>query len=212
LLSADYDVPPEKVTVAVPGTDRGMRAAGSGGGPVRLISVGSVVPRKGFDVLVAALAAVSDLPWQLIVAGDLTRDRACAARLEAEIARHRLVGRIELLGAVPPERLAALYAGADLFVLASHFEGYGMAFAEAMAHGLPVIGTTGGATADTVPANAGVLVEPGDVPALSRALRMLIENAEERRWLADGAYSVGQTLPSWEQSARLLAGAVGALA
>jgi glycosyltransferase involved in cell wall biosynthesis len=212
LLADDYDVPPDIITVARPGTERGEPAKGSSDGIVRLISVGSVVPRKGYDVLVAALAPLSALPWRLTIAGDRTRDAALAAQLDADIAGHGLTERIELLGALPADRLAALYVGADLFVLASRFEGYGMAFAEALAHGLPVIGTTAGAIADTVPPDAGVLVEPDDVKALTRALRMLIENRKERRWFASGAMAAGAALPTWEQSAKLLAGAIEALA
>ena len=114
-----------------------------------------MVPRKGFDVLIAALATLADLPWHLTIAGDRSRDPDAAARLDADIARFKLGNRIVVLGTVSPERLAELYAGADLFVLASRFEGYGMAFAEAIAHGLPVIGTTAGAIPETVPPGAG---------------------------------------------------------
>jgi glycosyltransferase involved in cell wall biosynthesis len=212
LLTDDYEVPSEIITVAIPGTDRGEPAKSSSDGIVRLLAVGAVVPRKGFDVLVAALAAIKSLPWRLTIAGDRTRDQATAAQLDADIASHGLAEKIEVLGVLPADGLSALYTGADLFVLASRFEGYGMAFAEAMAHGLPVIGTTAGAIPDTVPPNAGVLVEPNDVKALSRTLRMLIENPKERLWLAAGAREVGAALPSWQDQAKLLAGAIEALA
>jgi glycosyltransferase involved in cell wall biosynthesis len=152
------------------------------------------------------------LPWQLTIAGDNTRDATTAAQLEADIAQHDLAGRVDVLGAVPEDRLAALYAKADLFVLASRFEGYGMAYAEALAHGLPVIGTTAGAVPDTVPPSAGILVEPNDVKALTRTLRLLIENPKERRWLADGARAAAKELPTWEAQAKLLAVAIEALA
>ena len=211
-LNADYDVPPERITVAPPGTDRGAPAKGSRDGTLRLLSVGAVVPRKGFDVLIAALGSIAGLPWRLTIAGDLTRSPATAAKLEADIARHRLADRVDLLGAVSPQRLGALYPSADVFVLASHFEGYGMAYAEAMAHGLPIIGTTGGATVDTVAPTAGVLVEPGNVKALTRALRMVIENEEERRRLARGALGAAADLPTWESTARIVASALERLA
>jgi glycosyltransferase involved in cell wall biosynthesis len=211
LLTDDYDVPPDIITVARPGTERGETAKGSTDGIVRLLSVGSVVPRKGYDVLIEALAPLAALPWRLTIAGDRTRDEAAAARLDSDIATHGLGGRIEVLGAMPEERLARLYVGADLFVLASRFEGYGMAFAEALAHGLPVVGTTAGAIPDTVPPDAGVLVEPNDVKALTRTLRMLIENSKERQWFASGALAAGAALPTWEESAKLLAGAIEAL-
>jgi glycosyltransferase involved in cell wall biosynthesis len=204
-LSEDYDVPEETITVAPPGTDRGAPAKGSTDGTIRLLSVGSVVPRKGFDILIAALAPIAALPWQLTIAGDLTRDQGTATKLEADIAHHKLSGRIDLLGAVSPERLGPLYSSSDVFVLASHFEGYGMAYAEAMAHGLPIIGTTGGATVDTVPPNAGVLIDPGNVKALTRALKMLIENDKERRWFAAGALAASADLPTWQDTARIVA-------
>ena len=212
LLTDDYDVPPDIITVARPGTERGETAKGSRDGIVRLLAVGSVVPRKGYDVLIAALAPLAALPWRLTIAGDRTRDEAAAAQLDADIASHGLAGRIDVLGALPQDRLASLYVGSDLFVLASRFEGYGMAFAEALAHGLPVVGTTAGAIPDTVPPDAGVLVEPNDVKALTRTLRMLIENPKERQWFASGALAAGAALPTWEESAKLLAGAIEALA
>ena len=207
-LNADYNVPPERITVAPPGTDRSAPARGTPDGTLRLLSVGAVVPRKGFDVLIAALASIADLPWRLTIAGDLTRSPATAAKLEADIERHRLADRVDLLGAVSPQQLAAQYSSADVFVLASHFEGYGMAYAEAMAHGLPIIGTTGGATVDTVAPTAGVLVEPGNVKALTRALRTVIENEEERCRLARGALAAAAELPTWESTARIFASAL----
>ena len=207
-LNSDYDVPSDSITVAQPGTDRGAPAKGSTDGMVRLLSVGAVVPRKGFDILIAGLAPIADLPWVLTIAGDLTRDETTVNKLMTDIAEHNLIGRVDLLGSVPHEKVTALYSSADIFVLASHFEGYGMAYAEAMAHGLPVIGTTGGATADTVPPNAGVLVDPGNVKALTRALKMLIEDKKARAWFASGAMAAAAELPTWQSTARIVADAL----
>lgn len=213
LLTDDYDVPPELITVASPGTDRADAfAPGSSDGIVRLVSVGALVPRKGFDVLIEALSMLTNLPWRLTIAGDRDRDPKVAAQVEADVARHDLARRIELLGAVSQERIAGLYAASDLFVLPSRFEGYGMAFAEAIAHGLPIVGTTAGAIPDTVPPSAGILVEPNDVKALARTLRMLIENRKEREWLASGARAAAETLPTWADSAKLFAAAIEAVA
>jgi glycosyltransferase involved in cell wall biosynthesis len=210
LLVADYAVPAERITVACPGNDAAPVAQGSTDGIVRLLSIGALVPRKGFDVLVAALATLADLPWQLTIAGDRSRDPKAAAQLDDDIARYKLGGRVYVPGAVAPERLAALYVEADLFVLASRFEGYGMAFSEAIAHGLPVVGTTAGAIPETVSAGAGLLVAPDDTAALAVALGWLIENPAERRRMAIRAREAAAALPTWSDSAKLFARALEA--
>ena len=212
VLVSDYGVGADRITAAPPGTERAVRAQGSSDGIVRLVSIGAIVPRKGFDVLIAALAMLKDLPWRLTIAGDRSRDAATVQRLDKDIARQRLGGRVDMLGAVAPEHVTELYRAADVFVLASHLEGYGMAFAEAMAHGLPIIGTTGGAIPETVPSAAGILVPPGDVAALAAALRRLIEDGAERQRLAAGAIAAAAKLPTWRDSAKLFAKAIEAAA
>ena len=211
LLATDYGVDPDDITVARPGSEPRAPAHGSTDGSVALLAVGSVVRRKGYDVLVAALAGLKDLPWRLTIVGDRTRSPATAAALDADILRHGLGERIAVPGAVPDQRLAELHAGADLFVLPSRFEGYGMAFAEAIAHGLPVIGTTAGAIPDTVPEGAGLLVPPDDAAALAQALRRLIANASERETLAAAARAAAARLPTWRQSAEEFARAIEAV-
>jgi glycosyltransferase involved in cell wall biosynthesis len=210
LLAAEYGVPPEDIAIVVPGTERRSPARGSRDGGISLLSVGSVVPRKGYDVLVEALAGLGDLPWRLTIAGDRSRDPAAAFWLDATIRRLGLDQRVDVLGAVADERLADLHDGADLFVLASRFEGYGMAFADAIAYGLPVIGTTAGAIPETVPADAGLLVPPDDVEALAATLRHLIENPRERERLAAGARAA--RFPTWKDQAALFAGVLDRLA
>jgi glycosyltransferase involved in cell wall biosynthesis len=212
VLTADYAVAPERLTVAAPGADKARPARGSGNTTVALLAVGAVVPRKGYDVLLAALAALDDLPWRLTIAGDCTRDPATADRLARDIADRRLADRVTLAGAVSDARLEALYVSADLFVLPSRYEGYGMGFAEAIAHGLPVIGTNAGAIPDTVPAGTGLLVPPDDAPALAAALRRLIADADERGRLAAAARAAAAQLPTWADSAVLFARAIEAAA
>ncbi|HEY1541545.1 MAG TPA: glycosyltransferase family 4 protein [Xanthobacteraceae bacterium] len=209
-LCEDYGVVAARITVALPGSEPRPPAPRRPGNTVRLLAVGSLVRRKGYDVLVAALAQVTDLPWRLTIAGDHTRSPTTTAALDADIHRLGLDGRIALMGAVSDDELEALHAGADLFVLASRFEGYGMAFAAAIAHGLPVIGTTGGAIPETVPAGAGVLVPPDDVDALAAALRRLIGDAAARERFAAAARDAAARLPTWRQSAELFAHAIEA--
>jgi glycosyltransferase involved in cell wall biosynthesis len=211
VLSSDYDVAEDRIAVVLPGTHAARATRGNSDGVPRLLSVGAVVPRKGFDTLIAALAAILDLPWHLTIAGDRTRDPACAAQLDANIARFRLAERIAVLGTVSDERISELYRSADAFVLASRFEGYGMAFAEAIAHGLPIVGTTAGAIPDTVPQGAGVLVPPDDAQALAGALRGLMENPAERQRMSDFARGASASQPSWAESGKLFAQAVETL-
>jgi glycosyltransferase involved in cell wall biosynthesis len=212
LLVSNFGVANDRVKVVRPGNDRAPRAQGADRGPLALLSVGAVVPRKGYDVLIAALARLEDLPWRLTIVGDLSRDAAAAARLAADVERFGLAKRVTIAGAVPAQRLEALYGSADIFVLASRFEGYGMAYAEAIAHGLPIVGTTAGAIPETAPPRAAMLAPPDDVDAFAAALRRLIEDSEERARLAAGAWAAAAALPTWEQSARLFAEVIEAAA
>jgi glycosyltransferase involved in cell wall biosynthesis len=208
LVASDYGVPPGRITVAKPGNDPVQLAPRTRNNVIQLLSVGAVVPRKGFDVLIAALADLTDLPWQLTIAGDRTRDLNAVTELDAGIAHHALEHRVLSLGAISQQRLAALYRKADLFVLASRFEGYGMAYAEAIAHGLPIIGTHAGAIPETVPAAAGLLVRPGDSAALAQALRRAIGDADLRDRLAEAAAKAAAQLPTWRHSAEIFARAL----
>jgi glycosyltransferase involved in cell wall biosynthesis len=201
LLVEDYEVSSARMSVVVPGTDRACPRPRNGVGVVKLLAVGSMIPRKGYDVLIAALARLRHLPWQLVIAGDCGRSPQTYRQVSGDIARLGLADRVSLLGAVTSDELAPLYASADLFVLPSRFEGYGMAYAEAIAHGVPVVGTTAGAIPDTVPAAAGVLVPPDEIEALAATLQRLIENPVERERLAAGARAA--TFPSWPQQAAL---------
>jgi glycosyltransferase involved in cell wall biosynthesis len=202
VLVADYGVASEMITVALPGTESAGGAAVRRRPPaatnqtIHLLAVGAVVPRKGHDVLIEALNQLADLNWQLVIAGDCQRDCATAMELASTIMRKRLGPRICLAGAVSEHRLAALYRQADVFVLASRFEGYGMAYAEAIAHGLPVIGTRVGAVPETVPAGAGILVPPDDVAALAAGLRAMIADADLRGRCSDAACKA--PMPGWE--------------
>jgi len=216
VLAADFAVPTARITVALPGTDPRPRAMGSGamrpGTAPSILAVGTVIPRKGHDRLVAALGGLADRPWRLTIVGALDRDPAAAAALYAAIERAGIGARVDLAGAVPPARLAELYAAADVFALLSAFEGYGMAFAEALACGLPIVAGDGGAVAETVPAAAGFLVPPEDVEAARAALARLLDDPALRRAKADGARAAGLALPGWDATAAIVAGVLARVA
>jgi glycosyltransferase involved in cell wall biosynthesis len=198
---AGYAVPLGRIAVVEPGTEPAPLAGGSGGEALALLCVATLTPRKGHAVLLDALAGLRERPWVLHCAGSTERDAPTAAALQQAVIHHGLSGRVLWHGELDEAGLNALYARADLFVLASHHEGYGMALAEALARGLPVVSTTAGAIADTVPADAGVLVPPGDVPALRAALRRVMDEPAWRAALAAGARAARQRLPSWPMAA-----------
>jgi glycosyltransferase involved in cell wall biosynthesis len=209
-LAADFGVPRGRLTVALPGTDPAAVATGTGD-PPQLLCVGTLTPRKGHRLLLEALAASRDLPWRLVLAGSADRDRATAAEVRAAIAGLGLADRVTVAGELDSSALDAAYAAADLLVSASLHEGYGMALAEGLARGLPVVAASGGAVADTVPPDAGLLVPPGDAAALGVALRRALTEPGLRARLRAGALEARERLPRWEDTAAAIEGALPAL-
>jgi glycosyltransferase involved in cell wall biosynthesis len=207
ILHCDFAVPAAHIIVVRPAVERAplrpkpQRADVS----VQLLAVGSITPRKGYDVLLEALGGLRDLPWRLTIAGDTTRSAAALARLEKDIAGLGLQDRISIAGAVSTMQLANLYVNADVFVLASLFEGYGMVFGEAIAYGLPIVGTAVGAAQEIVPQDAGLLVAPGDASGLRDALQQVIADADLRARMAEAARAGADRLPQWRESAAAFA-------
>lgn len=205
---AAFDVPESRIVVVEPGTEPAPLAVGSNHDELALLCVATVTPRKGHRLLVEALAGLNDRRWTLHCAGSLTMDAECTAAVIDAIEAHGLGDRVVLHGEQDDAGLRALYESADVFVLPSFHEGYGMALAEALAHGLPVISTSAGAIPDTVPVDAGVLVPPGDALALRAALQGVMDDAGWRTQLAAGARRARQYLPTWLDSAARFASAL----
>jgi glycosyltransferase involved in cell wall biosynthesis len=197
-----FGVRPGRVRVAPPGTTPARPARGPAPTePPRLICVASVTPRKGHPVLVEALASVTELPWTCVLAGSEELDPAHAHRVRAVVEAEGLEDRVAFLGELDTPVLESWYDRSTLFVLPSYYEGYGMALCEALARGLPVLSTTGGAIPYTVPAEAGVLVPPGDPHALADALRALLSPDGQRlRALRAGALRSARELPDWPEA------------
>lgn len=207
-MLAKYGVDASRVTVVEPGTARAPRAAGSGDAATHLLCVATVTPRKGHLTLVRALAALRDLSWSLTCVGSLDRDTATRDAVRTEIAAHGLDERIHLAGEADEAAMAAHYDRADVFVLATEYEGYGMAVAEAIARGLPVISTPTGAIPDILVDGSGVLVPAGDVEAWTDALRRVIGDAAYRARMANAAVLVRDRLTSWPVAALKMATAL----
>ena len=205
-LTRLFSVPDRKITIAEPGILRGKRSEGAEAGePLHVVTVGILTPRKGYGGLIDALNLVRDLPWRATIAGSLDRSPETAALVRRKLTEYGLEERVRLAGQFDEATLSSLYSSADIFALASFYEGYGMAFAEAMAHGLPIVGSGEGAVRDTVPRCAGFVSAAGDVVAFAGALRSLLSNAELRREKADGAWRHGQALPDWTSTADIIA-------
>lgn len=207
-LAEDYDVPPDRITVAEPGTEPMARAAGSGRPERTLLAVGAVSPRKGYELLVDALGPLRGKAWHLIVAGACDRDPASYAALRRAVSRNLLDRQVTFTGALPEEALERLYGLADLFVMPSLYEGYGMALAEAMARGLPIVTTTGGAAAETVPDGAALKVPPGDVDGLRAAIGRVLDDDGLRAALSQASWAAGRALPRWDDTARTIASVI----
>jgi len=200
-----YGVAPSSITVIEPGTASAPQARGTMGEVVELLCVATVVPRKGHDVLVRALAAMPEAPWHLTCVGGLDRDEAWASSVRAEVAALGIASRIAFAGELEREPLDVRYDAADVFVLPTWYEGYGMAVAEALARGLPVVSTATGAIADLVGDDAGLLVPPGDVTALTRALSSVVTDPTLRARLSGGARRARARLRNWDDAAGLMA-------
>jgi len=197
-LIARHGLPPAKVRVAPPGVDPAPPATPSTGGG-RLTCVAAVIPRKGQDVLVAALDKLDDLDWQCVCVGALDRAPAFVHKLTG--------GKVHFVGTRAGDKLADTYAGTDLLILPSRAETYGMVVTEALARGIPVLGTA----VDGVPealglapdgTRPGMLVPPGDPAALAGALREWLTDDGLRQHLRAAAAGRRQALRGWDKTAQ----------
>jgi glycosyltransferase involved in cell wall biosynthesis len=204
ILADMFGVPASRLSAAVPGTDRAQRARGTGT-PLNLLAVGSVVPRKGYDLLIEALQPYRGQPWTLAIAGGQELDRADGGTLGKQIEAAGLSPHIRWLGAVDTSRLSDLYDRADVFVMPSHYEGYGMAMTEALARGLAIVCTSGVPAADTIPPDAVIRIEAGNVDALTSAIGQVIGDERLRQNLSDAAWAAAQTLPTWNDTTKHIA-------
>ncbi|WP_312864626.1 glycosyltransferase family 4 protein [Saccharopolyspora phatthalungensis] len=206
---AAHGLDASQVHVVTPGTDRAAPAPGRESGS-RMLCPAAVTPRKGHDLLVEALATITDLSWTCVCAGALRRDAAHVTRVRQLIDNTGIDDRVRLVGPYSRQELDTAYAESDLVVLASRAETYGMVVAEALARGIPVLATEVGAVPETlgrapngdVP---GLLVAPEDAPALARALRRWLTEAALRKRLRAAARSRRGTLHGWDETARALA-------
>jgi glycosyltransferase involved in cell wall biosynthesis len=169
------------------------------------VSVAAITPGKGHEILLRALARLRRWSWRLTCAGSLERDPAAVARVRDLLDAEQFRDRVALGGEVDGAELSALYDAADVFVHPSLHETYGMVVAEALARGIPVVGSATGSIPDLIGTDAGLLVPPGDVEALARALSSVLDDADLRDRLAAGARRVRDRLPRWDVAVERMA-------
>ncbi len=199
-LLADRALDPARVLVAEPGADPAPLATGSPTG-AELLSVGAVTRLKGYDVLAAALLSLGELAWTYRGVG--------STEIEPEFAAG--VGDLmRLTGPMTRAQLDATYAEADLLVLASRAETYGMVVTEALARGVPVVASDVGGVREAL-GGAGVLVAPGDPDALAGALRRWLTCADHRAEQRAAARARRATLTGWERTVSQVADALEVL-
>ena len=180
---------------------------------LELLCVATLTPRKGYELLIRALASIPRRNWRLTCAGSLDRDPPTVARVRAQLRDSALEDRVTLAGDLDARALAAQYGRADLFVLPTLFEGYGMAVAEALARGLPVVSTATGAIDCLVTGGvgvrsdspAGIVVPPGDVRAFAQALACVLGDADLRARLTHGARIARRRLSRWDDACAKMA-------
>nr|WP_234358515.1 glycosyltransferase family 4 protein [Streptomyces sp. NRRL B-24085] len=214
-LVSHHGLAPERVHVATPGADIAPLASGTDG-VSRLLCVAAVTPRKGQHRLIEALAGAQDLPWSCVCVGGITQDPEYVAHLRTLIKKYGLQDRLHLAGPQAGAELDASYHAADLMVLTSYAETYGMAVTEALARGIPVLATDVGGVAEAVgraPDGGvpGILVPPEDPAALAAELRGWFGEADVRRRLKAAARGRRAALDGWATTARSLAGVLGRL-
>lgn len=210
-LLSRYRLPAGRVVVVEPGTDPAPLARGSGAGPVALLCVAAVHRGKGHEALLQALSEVANRGWRLVCAGDLTRDPDMVGRVMTMRTRLGLQDRVSFLGDLSASDLNEHYDRAALIVSPSRQETYGMAVADALARGIPVVATATGAIPKLVGSEAGLVVPVDDTASLAGALSRAIGDAELRRLLAAGARRVRARLPTWDDAAARMAAALTSL-
>ena len=206
-LTQHFDIDPHRIRVVVPGTAPAPRSPGSGGTGCNILALGSLIPRKGHDTLLRAMARLFDLDWHLTIAGDAA-DPVHAAHLHALAEDLGIAQRVRFAGVLLGPALAAEWQRTDIFALATQYEGYGMAIAEALRRGIPVAITDGGAAGQLVTAQTGALCQVGDVVTLSKSLRRMIFDTSLRAEMAEAAWTFGQGLPDWPQQVAAFAAAL----
>lgn len=171
-----------------------------GDGPLRLLFVGNLIPRKGLHILLDALGLVAG-DWQLRVVGSPAIDPAYARRMRQAAEEHHINQRVAWLGAIGDLQLRQEMASAHFLAMPSQYEGFGIVYLEGMGFGLPALATTGGAASELITHGMnGYLVAPGDVKSLAGHIENLIRDRELLASMSAAALDRYRRHPTWQQT------------
>jgi glycosyltransferase involved in cell wall biosynthesis len=204
MLVADYHVPEGRIVVALPGIERFRVTEPPKEAIPRLLSVGAVIPRKGYHDLIEALAGLAHAPWSLSIVGDLDRAPGYVARLRERVRAVRLDDKVNFRGGIPADELEAEWQSAQIYVAASLHEGYGMAVAEAIARGLPTVTTGADAVRDWLDPAAALIVPERSPEALRAALLRALTEPSLRSELRAAALVQAARFPSWPEAGEIV--------
>jgi glycosyltransferase involved in cell wall biosynthesis len=171
-------------------------------GPLRILFVGSLIPRKELHTLLTALARLPRDSWRLDVVGSPKTDPAYASRVLAEIERLGMREQVQLLGSLTGQQLADCYSSNHLLAVPSSYEGFGIVYVEAMGFGLPALASTAGAAHEIITHDRdGFLVRAGDVDAVARHVGDLVSNRGKLVCMGLAALDRYAAHPTWGDSA-----------
>ena len=172
-------------------------------GPLKLLFLGNVLPRKGLHILLDALRQVPKDKWVLRVAGDLSLDRTYGRRIQRLASTPYLEGMVHFLGSLDLDELKAQLRDSHFLVLPSFYEGYGIAYLEGMAFGLPAVGTRAGAAKEIIThGENGFLIDPGDSASLAQCLQQAAGDRDLLQRLSLAARQRYLAHPTWEDTTR----------
>lgn len=211
-----YSMPGDRVRVVEPGVTTADLAPGTAAGGA-LLCVAAVTPAKGHDALIAALAMVRDLPWRCVCVGSLDLQPDLVDQLRGQASELGIADRVRFAGPLTGADLDGAYAAADVLVLPSRSESYGMVVTEALARGVSVVASSIGGVPEALGRSAdgtrpGLLVPPGNPGALADALRRWLTDETHRRELRTAARSRRLTLTRWSTSADRMSHVLGTAA
>jgi glycosyltransferase involved in cell wall biosynthesis len=191
---------PAGIRVVEPGTDQFPQKTHYKPVPSELLCIANYSPIKAQDILIRSLNRITDRDWTLHLYGDKDRDKEYSAMVNSLIKEFHLKKRVIMHGIAGRDEITAIFLDADLFVMPSLFESYGMALTESLAHGIPVVTTRTGNIPVTVPAGMGIFVEPGNEQQLADAIRSLLDDPAKYTSLCADASQYHLRARSWEQA------------